>query len=373
MVEQMRAARYHGEGKPFSVDVIDKPAPRSGDVLIEVKACGLVPNLVNVIEPVVPTLKRPERPSIYGLDAAGVIVAKGDRVRGVEIGDRVYVNPARYCNNCLACRTGHPMACDYMALAGYFGSGSKSEEILADYPYGGFGEYMTAPPYSLVHLPDSLSFEYAARWGYLGTGYAALRRGNVDMTSSLLINGASGTLGLGVAILALALGVPKILAVGRNLERLEEVRALAPDRIHIHSTTESATSIADWAHSLTGGRGAEVVIDALPTLAPVDDFVASAGALARGGRLVDIGGVIGEIPISMFDVMNNDQTYTGSMWFTPEQGQEMADLAGCGLLNLGVFENHVFGLEDINDALDQIVNQRHGGFTNFVVQPSLTR
>lgn len=367
MTAQMRAARLHEVGKPFSIDLVDKPSPRPGDVLVEVKACGVIPNFVNALDPP-PQLKRPVLPAIYGLDAAGVVVEVGSAVRGVELGERVYVNPARYCLNCDACRRGHVTACEYFALNGYFGSGSKSAQMLVDYPYGGLTEYMTAPPYSLVKIPDSLSFEMAARWGYLGTGYAALQRARVDMTTSVLINGASGTLGLGATLFALALGAPLIMGVGRNLERLERVKALAPERIHVHSSTESSQPIADWARSLTEGLGAHAVIDALPTFSPVPDFVAAAAALARGGTHVNVGGVIGEIPISMFDAMNDNQTLAGNMWFTPAQGQEMADLAGSGLVKLDVYSHQVYPLEGINDSLANI-KDRDGGFTNVVIMP----
>ena len=80
--------------------------------------------------------------------------------------------------------------------------------MFEDYPYGGLGEYMTAPQYSLVTLPDNVSFETAARWGYLGTAYSALKRSGANMGTSVLVNGISGTLGLGVALFALALGCP---------------------------------------------------------------------------------------------------------------------------------------------------------------------
>ncbi|MEU0265108.1 alcohol dehydrogenase catalytic domain-containing protein [Nocardioides sp. NPDC006303] len=369
MTEQMRAARLHERQKPMTVDLIDKPTVRPSDVLIEVRACGVVPNMTNVIHTPPPVgLHLLDLPAVYGLDVAGVIVEKGSLVHGFEVGDRVYVNPARYCTNCAQCRKGHVMACEHMALNGYLGSGAKSPESMGDYPHGGFAEYMTAPPYSLVRLPDSLSFETAARWGYLGTGYAALRRANVDMTTSVLINGISGTLGVGIALFALALGAPRILGVGRNVERLEKIKALAPDRIHVHSTVDSDQSIADWARSVTDGAGADVVIDALSTGSPAKAFLAAAAALSRGGTHVNVGGVIEEVALSPLAVMNFDQTYVGNMWFTPEQGQEMADLAASGLVNLDLFEHAKFSLEGVNDAIATI-EERNGGWSNFVVTP----
>ncbi|MEV7731752.1 alcohol dehydrogenase catalytic domain-containing protein [Streptomyces sp. NPDC088921] len=368
MSTKMRAARLHQRAAQLSVDVVDKPSPRSGDVLVEVKACGIIPNFKNVLD-LPPGFIMPERPAIYGLDATGVVVETGSAVRGIEVGQRVYVNPARYCTNCQACKSGHVMACDYAALNGYYGSGPKSPQILADYPYGGLADYMTAPSYSLVNLPDSLSFEMAARWGYMGTAYAALQRAKVDMNTTVLVNGASGTLGLPTVQFALALGAPLILAVGRDPELLERVRSMAPDRIRVHSTTLSDQSIEDWARSHTDGRGAQVVVDALPMNSSPTDFLAASAALARGGTHVNPGGVCGDVPINMLHAMNMEQTFTTSLWFTPQQGEEMVRLAASGLLDLDVYENEVYPLAEVNVAMEGARTKRKGGFSNYVVTP----
>ena len=62
------------------------------------------------------------------------------------------------------------------------------------------------PSTALVKLPDSLSFEQAARFGYMGTAYSALRKAKVGTDTTVLINGISGTLGLGAALFALGMG-----------------------------------------------------------------------------------------------------------------------------------------------------------------------
>lgn len=365
----MRAARYHAVGSPFSIDEIEVPIPRSTDVLVRVKACGFVPNIINVVHHIAnhPGLHSPPRPAIYGLDAAGIIVDTGAQVRGVKVGDRVYVNPLRYCGSCRACRMGNVKACDHVVLNGYFGLGAHSQQMFEDYPYGGFAEYMTAPPYSLVKLPDTLSFEAAARWGYLGTSYSALRRAHVNMSTSVLINGVSGTLGLGALLFALALGAPKILGVARNGALLQKVKALAPERIEVLSV-EEGSSIEAWARSLTDGHGVDVVIDALPTGSPPASFNAALAALAKCGRHVNIGGVYAEVPTRFLDVMNKNQTLIGSFWFSTAEGQEMADLAASNRVNLRVLEHKVFPLEDINMALSTI-SDRNGGFSNYVIAP----
>lgn len=282
MLQQIRGARLHERGGKLSVDTIDKPSPATGDVLVQVDSCGIIPNFKNALNQpeglLVPTL-----PAIFGLDAAGVVVETGPKVRGVKVGQRVYVNPARSCTNCDASKSGHIMARDDAALNGYFCSGPKSQQMFVDYPYGGLAEFMTAPTYYLVNLPDSLSFEMAARWGYLGTAYAALRRASVDMTTTVLVNGSSGTLGIPTVQFALALGAPLVLAVGHDAGLLEKVRALSPERVRVHSTTQSDDSIEDWARGQTNGQGAQVVVDCLPMYSAPKDFLAGAAALAAGG------------------------------------------------------------------------------------------
>lgn len=375
---KMRAARLHRPGEPLSIDLVERPVAGPTDVIIQVKACGVVPNMATVFNlPRLfdladlphdsPKLLTPKLPAILGLDASGVIVEKGSQVRGVELGDRVYVDPARYCGSCRPCRLGNGTACKYFLLNGYMGLGELSQNLFDDYPYGGFAEFMPAPQYSLVKIPDNLSFETAARWGYLGTSYAALRRAGVDMKSTVLINGITGTLGLGAALFALALGAPKILGLGRNAELLQRVRELCPDRIHVRPI-DGEESVRSWARTLTEGDGVDVVVDALPTGAPPVSFRAACAALARGGRHVNIGGVLQDVAINVLKLVNDAQTIIGSLWFTTAHGQEMAELAATGSVKLEVFEHEVFALEEINSALARI-GTRHGGFSNYVISP----
>ena len=110
----MRAARMHAVGGPMSIDTIPVPKPGSTDVLVEVKACGMVPNLGNVLANWTkwfPHLPLPKLPAIFGLDPAGVVVEVGSQVVGVKPGERVYVNPLRSCGACQMCRSGERTRC----------------------------------------------------------------------------------------------------------------------------------------------------------------------------------------------------------------------------------------------------------------------
>lgn len=369
MTTMMRAAQMHEVGKPMEINLIPVPQVRPTDVLVKVKACGIVPNLGNVLSnwgKWFPHLPLPKLPAIFGLDPAGVVEAVGSQVIGFKPGDRVYVNPARYCGSCRNCRAGETTACKSYTFNGYFGFSKHSQRIYDDYPYGGLCEYMTAPQYSLVRIPDAMRFEEAARLGYLGTAYRALRSANVGPGSTVLINGISGTLGIGGALFALALGARRVLGTARNKELLQRVKALAPHRIEVLSLGERP--MQEWTEEVTQGEGVDVVIDALGPGASNGPLLEALASLRRGGKLVNIGAVAGDVPINLHYLMDNDITMIGSAWFTTAQGQEMADLAEAGVVDLSIFEHHCYPLEKINEAIGGIEN-RAGGFSNFVICP----
>ena len=365
----MAAARLHSSAGPFKVDHIEVPEPSGSDVLVRVRACGIVPNLKNVLAAAdfLPELAFPEYPAIYGLDPAGEIAAVGPDVLELSAGQRVYVNPGRSCGGCSRCRGSRPQECISYGLGGYHGFTPQAQRVFTRYPWGGFAEYMIAPASSLVILPDEVSFEEAARFGYLGTAYAALTRGGADASTTVLINSATGTLGVGAVLLALAMGVPKILAVARNEEVLRDLEALAPRRIVTHSVHNGPCT--EWARQQTEGEGPDIVIDALGPGSPPEATQEALKSLARGGRLVMIGGGYDPLPIDPPWFMVNQISYLGSLWFTTAQGEEMAQMAKAGTLDLSHLTHKTFPLDQVDLAIDAACKRAHGGFGNVVVTP----
>ena len=365
MTASMRTARLHEPGRPLRIDSVEIPAPRPRDVLVQVKAAGIIPNM-NAIFSGRLWNHLPPLPASVGLDAAGVVAKVGSEVTDIAVGDRVYVNPWLSCAMCPYCRAGEPMLCTAAAFQGYFGFFPHSTRQLLDYPFGAFSEYMTASPQRLVRLPSEVTFDQAARFGYLGTSFAALRLAQVGGGSWVAINGITGTLGVGATLLALGMGATRILGLGRNREVLAQLKALAPDRVEVLAFGDAP--ITDWLRANTDGLGADVLIDCSARAAAAANTSAALAALKRGAVAVNIGALTEPLAIEPIRFMTARLQFRGSNWFTTGEAQLMAEMASAGVVDLSKWETHAYPLAKVNDALAE-VQQRPGGFVNIVVNP----
>ena len=365
MASLMRLARLHEPGRPLRIDSVPRPEPRPDDVLVQVKSCGVIPNM-NAIFSGKLWNQLPPLPASVGLDAAGVVAEVGENVTQVRVGQRVYVNPWLACGQCAYCRAHAPLLCSAAAFQGYFGFFPHSLPQLARYPFGGFSEYMTAAPQRLVILPDAVAFDQAARFGYTGTSFAALRLGNVGAGTWLAVNGITGTLGVAAALLALGMGATRILGLGRNRAVLDRLSALAPGRIRTRALDDRP--VADWMRDETDGLGVDVLLDCSARAASASVTADALNGLKRGGMAVNIGALSEPLAIQPMRFMTSRIGLRGSNWFTTGEGQLMAEMAARGVLDLSHLEPRPFPLERVNDALDAI-KARPGGFVNIVVNP----
>lgn len=366
----MRAARLHEVGGRFHVEDVERPTPGERDVVVHVEAANLVQNLRNVISTYPsekPFLPLPELPAIFGMDTAGTIEQVGSRVRTLRPGQRVYLNPGRDSGDSWAARTGDPRNDPAYTFQGYFGFGPGSAAIHRDYPHGGLCQYVAAPASAVVVVPDGVPMDHAARFGYLGTSYAGLLKGGVRAGSTVLVLGASGTLGVSAVLLCLAMGVTRILGVARNPELLDRVRAIAPDRVEVLSY--GTADVGDWARGLTDGLGVDVCLDALGHTATAEVSMAGIWALRRGGSFVSVGAMPQDLPLPIYRLMTLQLSVLTSCWFTVAQGEDMARMAGAGTLDLSHLTAWHYSLDQTDEALAAAA-ERAGGFTSIVVRPN---
>jgi alcohol dehydrogenase len=363
--QQMRAARLHTPGEPFVLDRIERPQRRPGDVLVEVKACSIIPNMNAIVSGKFWHFL-PPMPAAMGLDAAGIVVEAPEGLSDIAIGDRVYVDPFLSCGSCAYCLDGKRLLCGNAALRGYFGFSPNGVKRLEEYPYGGLCEYLTASPQSLVKLPPEVSFAQGARFGYLGTSFSGLRRGGVGAGSWIAINGVTGTLGVGAVILALAMGATRIFGFGRNRVVLEQLKALAPRRIDTLALGDG--DHGEWVRARTEGQGVDMVLDCTGRGGPAAALLDAMSCLKRGGTAINIGALAEPLALDPTRFMTQGLGFRGSNWFTVAEGRLMAEMARAGVLDLGVWTPRIYPLSGINDALTDI-KQRPGGFVNIVVAP----
>ncbi|MEP7121294.1 MAG: NADPH:quinone oxidoreductase family protein [Byssovorax sp.] len=180
----------------------------------------------------------PHPPYTPGLESAGEIVWVGHEVRGeIAIGDRVLVDG--------------------------FLAGPRS--LGAYQAYGGFATYVVAPIEAARRIPAALSYDQAAALlGSYETAYHGLiTRGRLQAGETALIHGASGATGLAAVQVAKILGA-KVIATGRSDKKLAVVKEQGADHV-INCKGEGAAvrPFRDEVKQLTGGRGVDVVYDAV--------------------------------------------------------------------------------------------------------------
>src|SRR5581483_11609137 len=107
----MFAMRLHAPGSPLSADSIARPIPGPGQVLLEVLACGVCRTDLHVVDDELPDIPHPVTP---GHEIVGRVVARGEAVTGLQIGERVGVPWLGYtCGKCRYCTAGKENLCDF--------------------------------------------------------------------------------------------------------------------------------------------------------------------------------------------------------------------------------------------------------------------
>ncbi|TAK05513.1 MAG: NADPH:quinone reductase [Candidatus Manganitrophaceae bacterium] len=283
----MKAIRVHQFGGPEVLKLEEVPdlRPGRGEVLVRIKAIGVNPVDTYRRAGSNPDLLRPYTP---GSDAAGVIEAVGEGVRRFKTGNRVYTSGT---------------------LTGAYAEAALCEE-------------------GQVHpLPESISFEQGAAIGVpYATAYRALfQKARAVPGETVLVHGATGGVGLAAVQLGRAAGMILIGTGGS-----EKGRALVSDQGAHHVLDHRAPGYLDEVRGLTGGRGADVILEMLSNVNLGKDLKVA----AEGGRVVIIGSR-GSVEINPRDAMSGDLTILGMMLFNAT-ARELASIhaaLGAGLEN----------------------------------------
>ena len=319
----MRAAVITELGT-VSVESMDDPTPGAGQVVVAVSACGICGTDLHIARGEF----APSLPIVPGHEFAGEVVALGNSVVELRVGDRVAVDPSLYCFECYQCRRGHNNLCERWGAIGVT-------------VQGGAAEFVAVPEANCVKLPDHVRTDDAALIEPLACairGYDVLRQ---QLGSSVLIYGA-GTMGLMMLQLAKIAGASSVHVVDPNSERLKTAELLG--------TTSSACSPEDFAMA----RGWDLVVDATGNVEAIQDGlsrVAPSGTFLQFG-VADSGA---KVTIDPYRIYNKEITITGSMAVL-NSFDRGAQLFANGVIDPEIFISHRFGLEEFPQALENFAN-----------------
>ena len=256
MPQQVQGVIARSKGAPVEVVTITIPDPGPGEVVVRVQACGVCHTDLHYREGGI----NDEFPFLLGHEAAGVVDEVGDGVESVAVGDFVILNWRAVCGQCRACKRGRPQYC--------FATFNASQKMTLDdgtelTPALGIGAFADK---TLVHAGQCTKVDPSADpavVGLLGCGVmaglgAAVNTGNVSRGDSVAVIGCGGV-GDAAIMGARLVGANTIIAIDRDPRKLEWARELGAT----HTIDATAADTVQAVQELTGGFGADVVIDAV--------------------------------------------------------------------------------------------------------------
>ncbi|KRD20192.1 MULTISPECIES: S-(hydroxymethyl)mycothiol dehydrogenase [unclassified Streptomyces] len=256
MAHQVRAVVARGKGAPVSLETIVVPDPGPGEALVKVEACGVCHTDLHYREGGI----NDDFPFLLGHEAAGVVESVGEGVTDVAPGDFVILNWRAVCGSCRACRRGRPWYCFNTHNATQKMTLLDGTELSPALGIGAFAEKTLVAAGQCTKVDRAAS---AAVAGLLGCGVmagigAALNTGNVGRGDSVAVIGCGGV-GAAAVVGAELAGAAKIIAVDIDDLKLETARKLGAT----HAVNSRATDAVEAIRELTGGFGADVVIEAV--------------------------------------------------------------------------------------------------------------
>ncbi|MFH9352458.1 S-(hydroxymethyl)mycothiol dehydrogenase [Kitasatospora sp. NPDC017646] len=359
MAQQVKAVVARAKGAPVEVTTIVVPDPGRGEAVVRIQACGVCHTDLHYREGGI----NDEFPFLLGHEAAGIVESVGEGVTEVEPGDFVVLNWRAVCGQCRACKRGRPQYC-------FNTHNAKQKMTLLDgtelSPALGIGAFAEK---TLVAAGQCTKVDPAAEpavAGLLGCGVmaglgAAINTGNVGRGDTVAVIGCGGVGGAAVMGSRLA-GASKIIAVDIDDRKLETARKLGAT----HTVNSRTTDPVEAIRELTGGNGADVVVEAVGR---PETYKQAFYARDLAGTVVLVGVPTPEMTLELplLDVFGRGGALKSS-WYgdcLPSRDFPMLiDLYLQGRLDLGAFVTETIELDAVEQAFERM---HHGDVLRSVV------
>ncbi len=260
----MKAIRL---AQPFDITCVttEIPHPRENEALIKIGAAGICGSDIGAFRGTNSLIRYPR---LIGHELAGKVVALGPGdTHGIKVGDRVVVDPYRYCGACYPCSIGRTNCCEHL-------------QVLGVHVDGGMAEYFAHPTNLLVRIPDELSYVQAAMAEPLTISLHGIHRGRLQAGEYCAVIGA-GPIGLVAGLVAQGYKAHAIL-IDIVQERLDFARRLGIEHV-VNSTKEDPSEAI---RAITGGTMAQQVLEcsgANVAIRNTLDYASNAGRIVLTG------------------------------------------------------------------------------------------
>ncbi|MGI5134365.1 S-(hydroxymethyl)mycothiol dehydrogenase [Streptomyces sp. CA-106110] len=345
MTHHVRAVVARGKGSPVSLETIVVPDPGPGEALVKIEACGVCHTDLHYREGGISE----DFPFLLGHEAAGVVESVGEDVTDVAPGDFVILNWRAVCGRCRACLRGRPWYCFDTHNARQKMTLLDGTELSPALGIGAFAEKTLVAAGQCTKVDRAAS---AAAAGLLGCGVmaglgAAINTGNVGRGDSVAVIGCGGVGGAAIAGSHLA-GASKIIAVDIDDRKLATARKLGAT----HTVNSKETDPVEAVRELTGGFGADVVIEAVGR---PETYRQAFYARDLAGTVVLVGVPTPDMKLELplLDVFGRGGSLKSS-WYgdcLPSRDFPMLiDLYLRGRLNLDAFVTETIALDEVEKA-----------------------
>lgn len=281
----------HGQPGQFELRELRDPTPASGEVVVQVHACGLNHLDLWLEQGELPIpLQLPRTP---GCEIAGRVVATAPGVQGWKVGENVAVQSNIFCGQCEYCQRGEESMCLQPIMLG----------VQRD---GGFAEKVCVPARALVRLPPEVSFQTSAALTLAGSTamHMLINRAQVRPGDWVLVMGASSGVGSAAIQIARELG-GRVIATASTPAKQALATGLGAE-VAIDSTSEAWPAEV---RRLTGKRGADLIVEHVGGSILRKCFE----CLARGGTIVTCGATAGrDASIDLWPLFVKQQRLVGS-------------------------------------------------------------
>jgi 2-desacetyl-2-hydroxyethyl bacteriochlorophyllide A dehydrogenase len=322
--------------EPRKLEIVDKAKPEAGpgEVVVRTASTAVCHTDLSIYTGEHPGVRYPV---VMGHESTGVIDSIGEGIgaahSNLKTGQHVIINPIIACGQCDQCARGAGNLCRNAGLFGREVPGSLSEYVKLPAPY--------------IHvLPPKLPLEAATIIETLATVRHAQNRVGVSAAESVVVLGM-GTAGLLHVRLAVLTGATPVIAVSRTKWKLDMAERMGAHHLLQTNVSDAVAEV----RRLTGGKGADVVIDAA---GGAETLKAAIDMLRPGGRFSAFA-VSHEMVrgFSTFPLYFGEISIIGSRALTPQDMNPSIQLVASGAVDVSGFITAKYPLSDAAAAFEE--------------------